>query len=252
MVKLTAIPGIPLVKPDDDLAAILINTLDQTGIEPGNQDILVVAQKVVSKAEGQYVNLEAVSPSKRAFSLAHAVDKDPRLVEVILSESDEVVRYKPGVLIVAHRLGLVLANAGIDRSNLDPELKGEQVLLLPKDPDASAAALKARLDGHYGAEFGVVINDSVGRAWRNGTIGTALGSAGLPALRNLIGQLDLCGRLLKVTQTGFADELASAASLLMGQADESLPAVLVHGLTWKSPELSAKSLQRPKEEDLFR
>ena len=252
MVKLTAIPDIPLVKPDDDLAATLINTLDQTGIEPGNQDILVVAQKVVSKAEGQYVNLEAVSPSKRAFSLAHAVDKDPRLVEVILSESDEVVRYKPGVLIVAHRLGLVLANAGIDRSNLDPELKGEQVLLLPKDPDASAAALKARLDGHYGVEFGVVISDSVGRAWRNGTIGTALGSAGLPALRNLIGQLDLCGRLLEVTQTGFADELASAASLLMGQANESLPAVLVHGLTWESPELSAKSLQRPKEEDLFR
>ena len=252
VVQLTAISGIPLVKPDDDLAAILINTLDQTGIEPSEQDILVVAQKIVSKAEGRYVNLEAISPSKRAHNLARAVDKDPRLVEVILSESDKVVRYKPGVLVVAHRLGLVLANAGIDRSNLDPELKGEQVLLLPRDPDASAAALKARLDGHYGAEFGVVISDSIGRAWRNGTVGTALGSAGLPALRNLIGQLDLSGRLLEVTQTGFADELASAASLLMGQADESLPAVLIHGLTWGSPELSAKSLQRPKEEDLFR
>ena len=252
MIKLTAIPDIPLVKPDDDLAGILIKTLDQTGIEPGKQDVLVVAQKIVSKAEGRYVNLGAISPSERALSLAHAVDKDPRLVEVILSESDEVVRYKPGVLIVAHRLGLVLANAGIDRSNLDPELEGEQVLLLPEDPDASAATLKARLDVHYGAEFGVVISDSVGRAWRNGTVGTALGSAGLPALYNLIGQLDLCGRPLEVTQTGFADELASAASLLMGQADESLPAVLVHGLTWKSPELSAKSLQRSKEEDLFR
>ena len=250
--NLFAIPRIPLIAPGDDLAEILIAALDEANLGPFEQDILVIAQKIVSKAEGRYVDLETVSPSERAYDLARAVDKDPRLVEVILSESDEVVGHKPGVLVVAHRLGLVLANAGIDRSNLAPEIEGETVLLLPKDPDTSAATLKARLDERYGTKLGVVISDSVGRAWRCGTVGIALGSAGLPALRDFIGQSDLSGRPLEVTQTGFADELASAASLLAGQADEGLPAVLVRGLTWEESELAAKSLQRPKEEDLFR
>jgi coenzyme F420-0:L-glutamate ligase/coenzyme F420-1:gamma-L-glutamate ligase len=248
---LTAIPAIPMVQPGDDVAAILIQSLDAAGIRLGNQDVLVVAQKIVSKAEGRYVELGAVFPSERAQKIAKLVGKDPRLVEVILSESHEVIRCAPDVLIVAHRLGFVMANAGVDRSNVAQD-KTERVLLLPKDPDVSAAAIKAQMDERFGVGVGVVINDSVGRAWRNGTMGMALGAAGLPALYDMIGRPDLFGRRLEVTQTGFADELASAASLLMGQADEGLPAVVISGLHWSAPATNARALQRPKERDLFR
>ncbi|MEE8505011.1 MAG: coenzyme F420-0:L-glutamate ligase [Kiloniellales bacterium] len=250
---LTAIPGLPLVAPGDDLAAVLIEGLERAGIAPLARDVLVVAQKVVSKAENRYVDLGAVTPSERARELARAVDKDPRLVELILSESEEVVAHRLGVLVVAHRLGMVLANAGIDRSNVGAQAAGEErVLLLPEDPDASAAQLKARLDAHYGLDLGVIIADSLGRAWRNGVTGIALGAAGLPALRDMIGRKDLFGRTLDVTQTGFADEIAAAASLLMGQADEGLPAVLARGLDWREPATGARALLRPKAEDLFR
>ncbi len=249
---LTAIPDLPLVEPDDDLAAILIDGLARAGIAPAARDVLVVAQKVVSKAENRYFDLGAVTPSNRARDLARAVDKDPRLVEVILSESEAVVAHKPGVLVVAHRLGFVLANAGIDRSNVRPEPGAERVLLLPENPDASAAALKARLDAHFKIELAVIVSDSLGRAWRNGVTGIALGAAGLPALRDMIGRKDLFGRTLDVTQTGFADDIAAAASLLMGQADEGLPAVLLRGLAWHEPASDARALLRPKDEDLFR
>ena len=249
---LTAIPDLPPVEPGDDLAAILIDGLARAGIAPAARDVLVVAQKVVSKAENRYRDLGAVTPSDRARDLARAVDKDPRLVEVILSESEEVVAHKPGVLVVAHRLGFVLANAGVDRSNVSSEAGAERVLLLPEDPDASAAALKARLDAHFKTELAVIVSDSLGRAWRNGVTGIALGAAGLPALRDMIGRKDLFGRTLDVTQTGFADDIAAAASLLMGQADEGLPAVLLRGLAWHEPPSNARALLRPKDEDLFR
>ncbi len=249
---LTAIPDLPLVEPGDDLAAILIDGLARAGIAPAARDVLVVAQKVVSKAENRYRDLGAVTPSDRARDLARAVDKDPRLVEVILSESEAVVAHKAGVLVVAHRLGLVLANAGIDRSNVGSEPGAERVLLLPEDPDASAAALKARFDAHFQTELAVIVADSLGRAWRNGVTGIALGAAGLPALRDMIGRKDLFGRTLDVTQTGFADEIAAAASLVMGQADEGLPAVLLRGLAWCEPASDARALLRPKDEDLFR
>ena len=249
---LTAIPDLPLVEPGDDLAAILIDGLARAGIAPAARDVLVVAQKVVSKAENRYRDLGAVTPSNRARDLARAVDKDPRLVEVILSESEAVVAHKPGVLVVAHRLGFVLANAGIDRSNVGSEPGAERVLLLPEDPDASAAALKARLDAHFKTEIAVIVSDSLGRAWRNGVTGIALGAAGLPALRDMIGRKDLFGRTLDVTQTGFADDIAAAASLVMGQADEGLPAVLLRGLAWREPASGARALLRPKDEDLFR
>ncbi len=249
---LTAIPDLPLVEPGDDLAAILIDGLARAGIAPAAHDVLVVAQKVVSKAENRYRDLGAVTPSNRARDLARAVDKDPRLVEVILSESEAVVAHKSGVLVVAHRLGFVLANAGIDRSNVGSEPGAERVLLLPEDPDASAAALKARLDAHFKIELAVIVSDSLGRAWRNGVTGIALGAAGLPALRDMIGRKDLFGRTLDVTQTGFADDIAAAASLLMGQADEGLPAVLLHGLAWREPGSGARALLRPKDQDLFR
>ena len=255
-VTLTAVPGIPPIGPRDDLADILVAALAAAGMTPASGDVLVVAQKIVSKAEGRTVDLNRVAPSTRARELARQVDKDPRLVELILSESSEVVAHKPGVLVVAHKLGFVLANAGIDRSNVAPPsdsgAETEPVLLLPVDPNASAAAFKARLDAHYGAALGVVVSDSVGRAWRNGITGIALGAAGLPALRDLIGRTDMFGRRLEVTQTGFADEIAAAASLVMGQADEGLPAVLVSGLSWREPEADATALLRPKDEDLFR
>ncbi len=251
-VILTAVPDLALVRPGDDLAALIIAAIDRADLAPQEKDVLVVAQKVVSKAEGRYVVLDDVIPSPRARELAQAVDKDSRLVEVILSESQEVVGYRRGVLVVAHRLGFVLANAGIDRSNLEPDGGSERVLLLPEDPNASAAALRTRLEARYRIEMGVVVNDSAGRAWRNGSVGITLGAAGLPPLRVMAGQRDLYGRRLEVTEVGLADEVAAAASLLMGQAGEGLPLVLVSGLDWQAGAADARVLLRPKEEDLFR
>jgi len=252
VLQLIALDSVPLVRPGDDLAALLIAALERGAQPPRGGEVLVVAQKIVSKAEGRYVDLASVTPSPRAERLAREVDKDARLVELILQESRRVVRHRPGVIIVEHRLGYVMANAGIDRSNIDPAAGAEPVLLLPRDPDASAAALQARLAARFGCTLGVVVSDSFGRAWRRGTVGIALGAAGLPALVDLRGRADLYGRLLQVSETGFADELAAAASLLMGQADEGMPAVLVRGLAWSAPAVGAARLVRPEAEDLFR
>jgi len=213
--------------------------------------VLVVAQKIVSKAEGRYVDVATVKPSERAIALGAEVDKDPRFVEVVLSESRRVVRHRPGLLIVEHRLGFVMANAGIDHSNL-PAQGDERVLLLPEDPDGSARALREQLAEAFGTDIAVIICDSFGRPWRKGTVGVALGAAGLPALIDLRGQPDLFGRELLVTETGFADEIAAAAGLVMGQADEAVPMVLVRGLRWSAPEVAAAALIRPAEHDLFR
>jgi coenzyme F420-0:L-glutamate ligase/coenzyme F420-1:gamma-L-glutamate ligase len=252
VVTLRPIPGIPLVRPRDDLAELLILACERQAISPKEGDVLVLAQKVVSKAEARYIDLATVVPSARAQSLAAEVEKDPRLVEVILGESRRVVRRRPGILIVEHRLGFVMANAGVDRSNVDPEAGAEPVLLLPRDPDGSAATLLARLSAHFGKPLAVIISDSWGRAWRRGTVGVALGAAGVPAVMDLRGRPDLFGHELRVTETGFADEIASAASLLMGQAAEATPAVLVSGLSWSAPSMPASALLRPPEEDLFR
>ena len=252
VVTLTPIPGIPLVRPRDDLAELLILACERQAISPKEGDVLVLAQKVVSKAEARYIDLATVVPSARAQSLAAEVEKDPRLVEVILGESRRVVRRRPGILIVEHRLGFVMANAGVDRSNVDPEAGAEPVLLLPRDPDGSAATLLARISAHFGKPLAVIISDSWGRAWRRGTVGVALGAAGLPAVMDLRGRPDLFGHELRVTETGFADEIASAASLLMGQAAEATPAVLVSGLSWSAPSMPASALLRPPQEDLFR
>jgi coenzyme F420-0:L-glutamate ligase/coenzyme F420-1:gamma-L-glutamate ligase len=251
-VTLTPLPGIPMVRPGDDLAGVLIAACERSTLALADGDVLVVAQKIVSKAEGRHVDLAKVAPSPQAESLAAAVGKDPRLVEVILGESRRVVRHRPGVMIVEHRLGFIMANAGVDRSNVDPAMGAEPVLLLPRDPDASAEGLRARLAAHFRSTVAVVITDSWGRAWRRGTVGVALGAAGLPALMDLRGRPDLFGHALRVTQTGFADEIASAASLVMGQADEGLPAVLVRGLTWSGAPAPAATLIRAAEEDLFR
>ncbi len=247
--EIVPIRGLPMVQPGDDLAELLAAALAPNGITLRPGDVLVVAQKIVSKAEGRIVDLASVTPSPRAAELAVEVQKDPRLVELILSESVRVVRQRPGVLIVEHRLGFVMANAGVDQSNVG--LPGS-ALLLPVDPDRSAEALRRDLAGKTGTEIAVIINDSFGRAWRRGTAGVAIGAAGLPALLDLRGQPDLFGRPLEVSIIGFADEIAAAASLLMGQAGEAQPAILVRGLAWSAPASPAACLVRPAQEDLFR
>lgn len=256
--EIIAPASVPLVRPGDDLAAIVIAALAEAGETLRDGDILVLAQKIVSKAEDRYVALDTVTPSARAVTLAGQVDKDARLVELILAEATEVVRHRPGVLIVAHRLGMVMANAGIDQSNVEPLPPGPdgaprpRVLLLPEDPDASCAALRAALRQRTGADVAVVINDSVGRAWRNGTVGMALGAAGLAALDTLNGRPDLFDRPLQATEVGLADEIAAAASLAMGQADEGRPLVLLRGLGPSARGGSAADLVRPRTRDLFR
>jgi coenzyme F420-0:L-glutamate ligase/coenzyme F420-1:gamma-L-glutamate ligase len=251
-ISLTAVPGIPAIRPGDDLARILGDALEAAALSPGPGDVLVVTHKIVSKAEGRYVALADVAPSPQAREIAAAAGKDPALVEVILSESREVLRVRPGLIIAEHRSGVVIANAGVDHSNVEGGGDDERVLLLPEDPDASSAALLAALQERFGASLAVVVSDSVGRAWRNGVVGLALGAAGLPALLDLRGRRDLEGRALRVTQVGLADEIASAAQLLMGEADEGRPAVLVRGLTWDGPPLAAAALVRERELDLFR
>jgi coenzyme F420-0:L-glutamate ligase / coenzyme F420-1:gamma-L-glutamate ligase len=248
---LAALPGIPTIRPGDDLASILGDAIDAAGLEPRSGDVLVVTHKIVSKAEGRSVALAGIAPSPRARALAAATGKDAALVEVILAEAQDVLRSRPGLIIAEHRLGLVLANAGVDQSNVCQE-GGPRVLLLPQDPDASAMALRAALRERFGVALAVIVSDSVGRAWRNGVVGLAIGAAGLPALLDLRGRPDREGRPLAVTQVGLADQIASAAELLMGEADEGRPAVLVRGLALDGPEMPAAALVRAREADLFR
>lgn len=250
--NLFSLPGIPIVQPGDDIANLIIEGVGRAGKSLNNGDVIVIAQKVVSKSEGRFFDLEAVTPSEWAIELANVTDKDARLVELILSESERVLRYRKGVLIVVHRLGYVLANAGIDRSNVGPNESGEHVLLLPIEPDDSCKRIRESIRQSDGVDVAIVMNDSLGRAWRNGTTGVALGAAGLPALMDLRGQDDLFGRPLEATQIGLADEIASAASLLQGQADEGTPFVVVRGLIFAEAPLDAGTLIRNIEEDLFR
>jgi coenzyme F420-0:L-glutamate ligase / coenzyme F420-1:gamma-L-glutamate ligase len=251
-VSLFALPGIPLVEPGDDLAAILARALTECEVGLRDGDVLVVAQKIVSKAEGRYVKLDEIKPSLRAVEIAQQTGKDARRVEVILSESEEIVKLGPQLVIAAHKLGFVMANAGIDESNIRRGDGAGRVLLLPRDPDGSAAELKRRLDAAFNVSAAVIINDSFGRPWRNGVVGVALGAAGLPSLVDRRGAQDLFGRELRVTEIAVADELASAASLLMGQAAEALPAVLARGLRFEAPARPAAALVRERERDLFR
>jgi coenzyme F420-0:L-glutamate ligase/coenzyme F420-1:gamma-L-glutamate ligase len=250
--EVVALRGVPLIRAGDDLVDLIASALELNDVTLRAQDVLVVAQKIVSKAEGRIVDLATIEPSARARALAADVAKDPRLVEVILSESVRVVRARRGVLIVEHRLGFIMANAGVDQSNVAPAEGSERVLLLPENPDRSAETLRRRLAALTGIDVAVVINDSFGRPWRQGTASVAIGVAGLPGLIDLRGQPDLFGRRLEVTVVGFADEVAAAASLLMGQADEGLPVVLVRGLSWSVPESTAASIIRSPNEDLFR
>ena len=245
------LPEIPLIKAGDDLAAILLAALQRTGVALAEGDLLVLAQKIVSKAEGRLIPLATVSPSPRAVELANETDKDPRLVQLILDESTEVMRKKPGVLIVRHRLGNVGAHAGIDQSNI-AHVGGEAALLLPVDPDASAQALHAKLHQATRLRLGVIIADSMNRAWRMGTIGGAIGCAGLKVLDDLRGTADIFGRELKVTIINRADSLAATACLLMGESVQQTPAVLIQGLPFESTTQTARDIIRPLADDMFR
>jgi coenzyme F420-0:L-glutamate ligase/coenzyme F420-1:gamma-L-glutamate ligase len=247
---LTALPDIPDVRAGDDVGRLLMDALERAGLVLRDGDVMAVAQKIVSKAEGRLVALADVEPGEYAVKLAGQVGKDPRLVELILRESEEVSRVRPGVIIVRHRLGFTSANAGIDRSNVGPGDE-DRVLLLPLDPDASAARLRAALQAAAGATVGVVITDSHGRPFRLGTVGVAIGVAGIPALWDRRGEPDRYGYRLQHTDVGVADEIAGAAGLLMGQAAEGRPAVLIRGLRLPPAEGRAADLVRPKELDLY-
>lgn len=247
--QLFALEGLPLVEPGDDLAELLIAAAARCAQGIADDDLLVVAQKIISKAENRYVALASVTPSAEALELAPLADKDPRLVEVILRESRAVLRHRPGALIVEHRLGYVHANAGVDRSNIAGD---ERVLLLPENPDRSAAELRATIRQRTGRDVCVIINDSAGRPWRNGIIGFAIGCAGFKPVVNRIGAPDLFGRKLEITEVAVADELAAAASFLMGQANEGVPAVLLRGAQLQRAEEGMGALLRAREQDLFR
>jgi len=251
MATLSVIPltGIGEIQPGEDLSATLNAAIQRAGVQLTSHDILVVAQKAVSKAENRYVELTEVSVSPEAARLAEITRKDPRLVQLVLAESSEVLRSKPEVLIVRHKLGYVMANAGIDRSNVGG---ADRALLLPVDPDGSAARLRTSLAISLGQEIGIVVSDSFGRPWRKGVTNVALGAAGIPALVDRRGESDRNGRKLEVTEVAMADLIASAAGLVMGEGAEGVPAALLQGLSWSAPATRATALLRPLQEDLFR
>ncbi len=257
---LTPLLNIPLIRHGDNLADILVNALSATRIDLQDNDIFVIAQKIVSKAEGRMLDLATVTPSRQAIDLAQKADKDPRVVELILQESNEVLRVRTGTIVVEHKLGFICANAGIDHSNVSPLIEeegsdaraDEYVLLLPENPDGSACKIRNGIESLTNKKIGILIIDSHGRAWRTGTVGVSIGISGIPGLVDLRGDKDLFGYTLRITQVGAGDELAAAASLMMGQAAEGTPAVHVRGFPYKLRESTLKELIRPKDQDLFR
>jgi coenzyme F420-0:L-glutamate ligase/coenzyme F420-1:gamma-L-glutamate ligase len=250
-VELIGIPGIPLVQTGDDLAGLIIEALRASDLALRDGDVLVITSKIVSKSEGRWVDLTTVEPDDEAKHIAVQCGKDPREVAIILSEAESVSRVRQGVLIVRHRLGFVCANGGMDHSNTRPDVQWR--LLLPVDPDRTASTIRQRLVQHYQTTIGLIISDSHGRPFRMGTVGVAIGSAGLPALWNLRGKPDLFGTALQVTEVGFADELAAAAGLVLGQSNEGIPAVIIRGLAFPvDASARAADLVRPRDLDLYR
>jgi len=249
-----ALQGIPQIRPGDDLPEIIYAAVKDNGLLLQDGDVLILAQKIVSKSEGRLVNLTTVQPSEKAIELAGYLEKRPELVELILRESNEVLRTRPGTIIVEHRSGFICANAGIDHSNVKGNWGNDEdwVLLLPEDSDLSAAMIRAELELKSNARLGVLIIDSHGRAWRNGVLGSTIGASGLPALLDMRGEEDLYHYKLRVTTIATADELAAGGSLMMGQASEGTPVVLARGFPYPLREGNAQELIRNKEKDLFR
>ena len=250
--RFAAVPGLPMIRAGDDLGGLFADALTRAGLDLADGDVLCIAQKIVSKAEGRTVALASVQAGQKATRLARETDKDPRLVQLILDESTAVMRQRPGVLIVRHRLGFVCAHAGIDQSNIEHGDDGESALLLPVDPDASATNLRTRLFELSGKSVGVLITDSHNRPWRLGTIGTAIGASGIGVLDDRRGTTDLFGRKMRVTLSNRADAIAAAATLLMGETTEKIPAVIARGVAPLESEDTARSINRPLDEDLFR
>jgi coenzyme F420-0:L-glutamate ligase/coenzyme F420-1:gamma-L-glutamate ligase len=250
--QLFALHDFPLVKPGDDLAVQISQSLADNQLTLQDGDIVVLAQKIVSKAENRYRALKDFTPRDEAIQLAKETGKDARAVELVLQESNRVLRYRYGSIVVEHKLGFVHANAGIDQSNLPDNADSEMALLLPEDSDASAAALLNALQQKHNVKIAVVINDSFGRAWRLGTVGISIGIAGFDPLLDLRGAPDLFGRTLEITQVGIGDEIAAAASLLMGQAGEGVPVVILRGLQLPEAKGSVQILLRKPNEDMFR
>lgn len=247
---LTTLPGIPEIRAGDDLAAVIGHALAAAAITLQPNDIIVVAQKVVSKAEDRFVNLDSVVPTAAAIALAKKAQKDPRLVTLILQEAIEISRLRPGLIITRHRLGFISANSGIDRSNVPQPGAGEWVLLLPEDPDRSARHIRQALEERFGIAPGILITDTHGRPHRLGTIGVALGAAGVATLVDRRGSLDREGYIMRATTLGVGDEIAAAASLIMGATDESTPVVHIRGLHL-SADGRAGDLYRRPEHDLY-
>lgn len=252
-VELIGLTGLPMFGAGSDLPRELKAALDRGGVGLERGDIVVVAQKIVSKVEGRTFELGAFTPGARAIELAAVTGKDPRLVEAILAESVSVLRARRDVLIVEHRLGHIMANAGIDQSNVGNGAGDDEIiLLLPLDPDASADALRRALDPDGTLQLGVIISDSFGRPWRNGTTGVAIGTAAVPALDDRRGLPDLFGRALQVTEVGFADAVAAAAVMVMGEGAEGCPAVVVRGMKWSPTAQTSRNLLRDPSRDMFR
>lgn len=250
MIELHPLTGIGEISPGDDLGAILAAALERADLSPRAGDVLVVTQKIVSKAEGRFVALSEVMPSVEALELASRTNKDARLVELVLRESSAVVRAAPNVLITRTKRGLVMANAGVDRSNIGLG-REDHALLLPVDPDASAARLSRAFGDRFGVAPAVLISDSFGRPWRHGVVNVAIGAHGFPSLVDRRGETDRDGRKLEVTQVALADMAASAAGLVSGEAAEGVPAVLMRGFVVDAADAPASALVRPLSEDLF-
>ncbi len=250
----TPIDTLPLIQPGENLAECIWYALQKTDLRLEDGDILVITQKIVSKAEGRLVNLSTITPSQRALELSEITKKDARLVELILSESNEIIRMRENAIIVEHKLGFICASAGIDHSNVKGDWGNEDdwYLLLPKDPSASAVKIRKYFKEKIGRNIGVMIIDSHGRAWRKGTVGIAIGFSGVPGIVDMRGKEDIFKYHLKITLIAAADELAASASLVMGQADEMIPMVHVRGFPYPLSDAPFHEILREKEEDLFR
>lgn len=252
-INLFALTEFPLIKPGDNIPDLIIENARSHNLNLLDLDIVIITQKILSKSEGRYRNLQSIIPSHKAKRLARITEKKPQLIQLILDESQQILRVRKGLIIVRHRLGFVCANAGIDHSNTSPDdQNNSMVLLLPENPDKTANEIRDSIKKKTGKEVGVLIIDSHGRAWRNGTTGTTVGISGVPGIVDLRGKKDLFGYTLRATQVAAADELAAAASLLMGQADEGIPVVIARGFPYPLRESSLKELIRSQEYDLFK